>query len=558
MAKWLLFLLVGCSLPLSAGKLIGTVYNKDGRPVNQAGVFVFHEMASVVVQQGKTDRNGKYYFSVVPGPYRVMVLHPGHPAKIQRVLVLHEFDKITLTHQIGSETAMAKNGAEKLKDLLRNKSREPYRDVEHTPWIAFDLNPHRPENLVGKVQTGTRQGWQGEFETVSSVEVQAQINDQVSMHSKLTSGNARAFDSSTRQIQAGVRMDLNNVALDISAETIHDPDTVRDGESQVITLGTNYGKALQSGTRLSLTNSEQGEDQQEEITVEQEASWRAGSHLIGHDARITGWDHNGDIFARHATLGTEWRYAPNAPVSVSGEMGYLDVPEGPHKNAKLWVGGDYDNLWNRLALNTRIGMCAEEGEHNVVQQHSLGADMGRFNMQASYRDDTGYKPYATRDLFGIYMVQPLTPYSNESFYRNRFRELGLETKLDHGRGWDSTVYFRRSEEDADLLYNNGDLGFKDDAGRKVKSLGYAVEARRMGARLELVHSMSEAEEAAFATSELAYGQTLLPMRNKGMIFQLELRMKNNPAVPAWWLLEEGPWLAGDQGLFYEGQLSLQF
>jgi len=559
MAKLLMLMALTTGLTLTAGEITGTVLNQDGRTVNNAKVLVFSELSSVFVRQTRADRNGFYSFDLYPGPYRIVVFKAGFEPEVARFLVIHEADQIALEHELISKRNGNRKVAERLKDLIRNGSRDPFRDLSGPETaVAATLLPAPDDSLVGRVETSARQGYGGDFESVSAVEVRTRITDRLAFASELISGIAPETDVTTVQIRAGMEMKLARAALKVTAESIQDPSTTREGSSEQIAIGGSYGENHRAETEVQLTRSVEGPEEQRELSVDQRFGYMLGKHRLEHEAEVTGWDHNGTTYAKRAHMETQWRAGEHAPIGVVGEVTYLSVPEDRQTASKLWLAADYQRIMGYFDIRSKVGLAEDDHDRNFVQNHTVSAQLGAVTVQSIYREDSEHRAYAGSDLFGDYLVRPLTPYSNESFYRNQIREIAFETRLDHGHGWDSSLTWRRSATRADLLYNRGELAFREASEVQHQRLGYRLESAGLGAHIELAHSQNERRAEHFDATELIYGQTLWPFTSRGMMFNLELRMKHNPAVPAWWLLEEGPWLQGTEGLFYEGRLSLQF
>jgi len=554
------FLVIGLSLPVFAASLQGIVVDeKDHKSVNGARVVVFHDLSSIAVQQATTDRKGNYYFTLAPGPYRVIVIKSGFEILRDRTLIVHERDKVSLQHALSLVGSVAQSKNEKkLKDILRNGSNEPF-DLQAGPTgIALSLAPRKQESLIASMRTRTRQGQGGELDLVSTVNVDARVSDGIHILSSLSNGRSGIMETRSMQIRAGVAMKINESSFDISAESIQDPENDDSSYSKVLKVGGTYGSDIQSGTRLSLTQSMGEAQNQKKMALEQDVRYEIREHQLNHETRVTGWDRNGDVYAHQASFRTDWKHGPNARIGLSTDLGYLDLPSEQRMSSKLWVTGDQLRVNDRIAVSSRVGVSYLSNDDEIVQQHLVSAALGPVAFQATYANDFNDKPFTAHDLFGNYLVQPLTPYSNQGFYRNHSQQVGFETSINHGSGWDSQICWNRTEARADLLFQQDEMKFKPQASQEVNRFGYTLRATSLGASLALSHSLNNDDRTAFASSELTYGQVVTPFHKKGLGFQFELRMKNNATIPAWWLLEEGPWLTGESGLFYEGQLSLQF
>lgn len=559
MTRWILLVLMGTGFHLSAGKLKGSVRTDEGRPVNRAKVFVLHQLSSVLVQQGTTDRNGSYLFTVHPGPYRVVVLKKGFQVDLQRILVLSEFDEAQLEHAMIAGEAVAKGKADKIKDLLRNGSRDPFRpELEYHVGKGFDYAPPRQQSFAGRVDNDTRQGLSGDLETTSSVRVSTKINNAVSLDSSVSSGKSDFEGLGAKQIKAGFRVDWQGGALGVAAESIQRTDTPGTESSRGLSLAGSYGDRMRSGTRVSLVESRSNGDQQKRLSFSHDLRYQVGAHQFTHGAGLTNWDKDGIGNLRKAAVSSNWTYGRQMPIGIGTKMDILDLPSERVTNARLWVQGDTEQLNRRWSLSSRVGVSQFDDDDSLIQRHNLTANMGKLRMQADFQDENQVQAYAAADLYGGYMVQPVTPYNNQGFFHRKSREIGMQSYLEHGRGYGSKVFFKRNDEEGSLLYALGQAQVRNQSVMQSRHFGYSFHSDRIGARVQLTHGFYESDTYDFKGSEILYGQELSPFRNRGMLFELELRMKNNPTLPAWWLLEASPWEPGDNGMFYEGRLSLQF
>ena len=557
MTKWLVFALV-LTTPCFAGKLKGTVVSDEGRPLSGARIVIFHDMALLVLQQGTSDRNGQYFFTLEPGPYRIYVLKKGYQPFHGRTLVVHERDTVVLVHKLEKEVALSESKSS-LKDILRRSNLKPDKKMNQEFLIARDLElPQTRETFRGSVQTESRQSLQGNLEQFSSVRVKTQLAHGMALESSMTSSNHDHYANPTTQIQAGVSVNLNQVALDISAESIRLSKAVEPNRSKAVSISGDYGTGHQSSTSLSMVQSLRNAEEQESFSLVQKNAFQMAGHQLVNQARYTTWETNGIEHATKADLKTQWKPDPGAKLGLQTDVDYLNLDQGTRTAAKVWLTGDHMDPQERFAIESKIGLRKEQQDEEWVQKHQITAQTGAVELQAHYSQDCNFNALAARDLFGSYLQNPQTPYSNESFYKTTSQAFWLQSRLIHSQRWHSQLKWSRHQDTADLLYAGRPEDFKTEAGHSRQILGYSLHAPKLGARLELNHAQNQSDEVRFETSELVYGQSLNPFRNKAMALLIEFRMKNNPTIPAWWLLQEMAWKNGQLGTMYEGQLSLQF
>ena len=553
-----LFLLFLSALVPCFGATVTGKVRADARPLSDAKIVVFHEMALIFLQRGVSDRNGQYVFNLEPGPYRIWVLKEGFFPRKVKVTILKRDQQIKLDHDLlPNDLVPRSETTQYLKKYLRNRNKEPYRSTEGPVLIDTSLTPSPDQSLVGTVSSQTRQDIQGGTGQQSTVEVATWLNDQIRVDSRLT--NERYTDSSdeTLQIQAGLTMDLNALGLEVRAESIQ-PMEERDqtGGSKHIAVTGQYQRDFKTTTSISYRSSKDGSFDQQEVQLSQTVDYSILDQPLKHEVNLTGWEQNNQSLAERATVVTSWKQNPEGVLGLRTDLDTLALEDSRTTITKFWMTGEHQaESWQ---FQSRLGVQQEEDNQDLIHYYRIHSDWGHFRFAAEYSEDSQLQPYSSRDIFGLYLPRPITPYANESFYSNNNRETGVSLGYDHGRGWNSQMNWSQSQDRARLLQAHNAAFFKPEAEHQSRYYAYSLASDRLGTRIELSHGVNEGDQVDFSHTGLRYTQLLNPFRGKGPGIFVELQMTSHPVIPAWWLLDEMPWDPEIDNTWYQGHLSLQF
>lgn len=557
--KWLIAAWV-CASPLFSATLSGIVLSENQQPISGAKVIAVHELAMLLVQQATSGRRGEYHFDLEPGPYRIIILKEGFRPLDAHAMVLSNEQELVLTHDLLVELSLSqKQPTQNLKRMLRRSNREPHKALAEEPLLDIGLMPMRDNSFAGTVKTFSRQDLRGELEQTSMVELETRINDQVQVHSSLTNRHRNAYHGGLLQMAAGVAFDLSYMSLGLKAETIQHHDSSDRDSSKALTLSSRYGRDLEQSSNLGVKQSDGRGEEQQEIALQQNLTYELLDTPVRQEVRLTNWDRGAATMARRAHILTDWSPEEKGRFGMRSDVDLLDFEGTRTTLTKLWVTGKHHSAEGRYTLRSSVGFAHDADEdQNLVQQHQLGIHLGSLRLTTEYRREANLMPFSSREIYGLYMPLPLTPYANESFYKNRDTETNMLLALDHGWGWNSRLGWSRLENDATLLFTHQEDTFRSNVHHRADTFAYSISSRRLGTRIEIKHSQNRNDEEAFDQTGVVYVQSLNPFRNKGLGVLLELHMKNNPDLPAWWMLENLPWDPREGNTWYEGHLSLQF
>ncbi len=552
---WLI-LILGFAAPGFAATLKGLV-TADEAPISDARVLVFHGITgSLFVHRGKSDRNGRYFFKLDPGPYRVIVMKKGYQPIKANAMIYHNKGMVALEHQLQSTV----NGVEPsfvVRKTLR-KNKDPHKRIGQDALIDATLAPAPDQSFAGSVETRSLRGLDGDVGLSSAVQVRAQVGDSVRVDSSVVNERRDSMASDAYQIKASVAVELGEGEFGIDAETIHMPDADLGVGSRAVGLSGEYGRDVRLTSSLSMRQSQGEVEDQQELSLDQQIAYSLSSHPVAHKVAYTDWQRDHDLLARYAAVSTEWRHGKLDWLGLQSDLEYFTLRDASRTAAKVWLAAERRSADDRLLVNSKVGVREEEGEAGLVQNHQIGASWGSLNLFGEYVEDYAYQSFASADVFGEYLPQPLTPYANESFYSTKTRQAALRLGLDHGSGWASGFSLKHADDQASRLYAHDATAYRNQTGRQSTEYGYSLSTDRYGSRIEINHASNENDAVSFDQTGLTYTQAFNPFRQRSLGFLLELQMKNTPGVPAWWLLQELPWDQNETGAWFEGHLSVQF
>jgi len=553
MKKWIVILL-GLATPAMAAKLRGVVGTEDIKEISGARVIVLNEMATMFLQQGMTDSKGVYIFNLSPGLYHIFIIKDGYQILHTKALIVHPLDELNYQHLLVPKAAVSEDPQ---ATFLKKKLREnrDHREMVLEPLEAIAWTPAEREDLfTGALRTESRQDLQGNTAYISSVELETPLAAGVALHSSVS--NEHREHDQTEHFSARLMVDLENVDLDIDAESIRVPTNQLLGYSKAAGVTGTYGEEVRSATHVTFKQSRLARDEERELSLHQEAVYTVGNGPMRHDARLTSWQRNGEDIARFTTLATDWQTGGDDALGLAADMDYLELGPGRYTTARLWLTGER-HVGDNLAIWSRLGLHREQSQSSMVQRHRAAVNLGAWQMLAEFSRDIGVAALASSDVFGDYLVRPELPFLHEGFYRNDRALMALQIGLNYGPSWTSTLRWEKHDEEALLLATEESSPFKAMADRNNESFAYTLRSVEHGARVEIHHNRQQSGQNSLESSELIVGQALNPFRNKALALMFEFRLKSNPYLPAWWLLEEGMQAEGE-GTMYESRLSLQF
>jgi hypothetical protein len=554
----LIVLFLSALTPCFGATVAGKI-RSDTRPLSDAKVVVFHQMAMIFLQRGVSDRNGQYVFNLEPGPYRIWVMKEGFVPRKVEVTIIDRDQEVDLDHNlVVNKTSPERQATQTLKKFLRDRNKDPYRTLNGPELIDPGYAPVVDQSIVGTVTSQTRQGIEGGTGQSSTVEVATWLNDQVRVDSRLINERYADTAGDTMEIQAGVSMELRSLGLDVRAESIQsvEEESQLNGSSKFLQITGHYEQDFMTRTSLSYRSSEDGSFDQEEVSLAQHLDYAFGDQALSHEITLTGWQQNDDVLAQRALVATSWKHRPESILGLRTDLDTISLERERTTISKLWMTGEHET--DTLRFHSRLGVQHQEETSGLVQYHQVSSEFGNVQVSAKYIEDTGIQPFSSRDVFGVYLPRPVTPHANESFYRSPSREAVLSLGYAHYGGWSSRVDWADSRDNAHLLQARNDNTFRSHARQDAHYYAYSLSSDRWGSRLELNHGRNESEETSFTSTGVRYTQLLNPFRGKGPGIFVELQMTNHPAIPEWWLLEELPWDPGIDNTWYQGHLSLQF
>jgi len=555
--KWLI-LALGLAAPVYAATLKGVV-TAEGAPVSDARILVFHGMtSSLFVHKGKSDRNGRYFFSLDPGPYRVFVLKKGFAPDKQEKMIFHHEEAVSLEHDLDLTGPVEPSLV--VKDMLR-KNKEPHKSLaaDVAPEVTL-APPALDQSLIGTVETRSLRGLDGNVGHSSSVQVRTQLTNSVQLASSVINERRQGLPDDAYQIKAGVAVDLDRFEFGVDAESITAPGAEDAAGSRAMSLTGAYGHDVQLRGSVSLKQSQNLADQarERELNLDQQVSYNLADHPITHHVAYTDWERDSATLARHAAVSTQWRHGRLEWLGVQSDLEHFSLRDASVTTAKMWLMGETDLADDRLSVKTRLGVHSEEDHVAPVHHSQISAAFGPFSLYGEALEDYGFESFSAIDVFGEYLPQPLTPYANESFYKTRTRQASLRMALEHGDGWSSGFSWRRADDQASRLYAHDLSIYRPQTGRETQEYAYSLATDRYGSRIEINHSRNANDAMRYDQVGLRYSQALSPFSQRGMGVLLELQMRNAPGLPAWWLLQELPWDKDEEGAWFEGHLSVQF
>ncbi|CAM2068350.1 Carboxypeptidase regulatory-like domain-containing protein [Sulfidibacter corallicola] len=564
MLKWLAIAFAGL-MPCFGATITGLVQTEEGRPLSGAKIVIFHEMAHILVQRGISDRNGQYQFNLEPGQYQLFVLKKGYLPVRTKALLRYNRETIALRHDLPLELDLSENEQtrHKLKRMIRRANRDPYRELDGLALVKTG-SPLGPiprssivdDSLTAKVTTGARQGLNGD-EQRATVMLVTQVTDAVSVNSSLRNDRRADGLPESFQIMAGVDYAGQDFSIGLEAETIRDEMEDLPGRTERLHLEGRFGDQVVANTRVSLIDTHAFTDRHRELRLEQELDYDLLGQVISHQVRFGDWQRNQNPLARQASFDTIWKYRDNAMLGLASEVDYLTVENGDFTSAKLWVTGDHQREDQRFAVQTKLGVHEEEQHSGVVQQHFASARFGVVGIELEFADDFDYRPYASHDVFGAYLQTPSSAYVNEGFYKNENRSTEVRVGMDHGT-WESKVTWSQQDGNVEQVQPIDNPLFKSNAQFRTRDVAYQLTSARYGSLLEIRYSKNEGDTTRFDYTELVFGQTLSPFRDRALLVLIEIQASNQPTLPAWWILERLPWDVLERGAWLEGQVSFQF
>lgn len=559
MSKTLLAL--GCLLCCVQGwtaTLKGRIVSEDGRGISGAKILVINDFAAMMMLRGSSDRNGRYQFSVDPGHYRIFILKKGYQPINIKTLISHEQATFELNHDLRPEMDLTDNqNGDSLKRILRRTNREPNRDWTEPLQVdgLASLSMPQDESLQASISTSTYQSLQGEVSHQEKVQIKTRITPSVEVHSTLSQDRGD-HALSARQIQAGVSLDFQHVQLDASASTIDSTDQHHLGQSREVQLSGTYGSRVQAQTQVSMTESETVLDRHRQLSIQQGLAYQVFNLPLRHDASFTEWDRNNQELARQARIATAITDS-DGTLGLQADVDHLNIANESYTTSKLW--GQIQNKSQDAALNwqTQMGIAAEADQQSLVQLHQVSYQFNHATLAVKHVQDTTYQAITAYDVFGDFARANLTPYINEAFYRQEQAQTELSLTLNHPHQWNSSITVTHNEQEANLLHSEN-AAFMNTAEMETTSIAYQLDILPYGSNLKLTHAQNNGNQADFNTTGITYAQHFSPFRMRDLNLIVELSIRNQPGVPAWWLLRDLPWNIAQTDTWYEGQLRVNF
>lgn len=556
MTKWCsLFFLV--SLSCLANNLSGLVQSEDGRPISGAKIVVLHEMAQVLIQRGVSDRSGQYSFKLEPGHYTLLVLKKGYAPVRTKTLLRNHKEEVSLRHEMPLDLDLSQSNApgERYKRLIRRANRAPYRDLSHELLAPVNLQNMRDDSLTAQVQTGARQGLNGD-QLSSSVIIHTQLSDTLSVNSSLSDERRDGSQHHAQAIRAGFNYLYQSLAFGFEAQTIRNQNGVAQDRSEQVKFNGTYGEEVVFHSQLALTDTRAAADRHQEFDVAQKVSYTLNQQSLSHGVRFREWQRNRNRLARQSNIHTTWKVRENAVLGLAAELDHLQVDQDEHSAAKLWVTGNRQVPNLPLVFDAQLGYHHEQTWSAWVHRYQLTAEGRFFTLRAAYTDDRNARALATHDVFGPYLENPVHLFVNHGFYRQQDRTALFQVETEHGN-WNSQLTWSQQRGSADQVSRSNHL-FKDQVDFTVRSLDYALVSQRLGSKIRLRYSHHDNDETAFQMTELSVGQELSPFSDRDLNVHIEIQASNHPHLPAWWLLDTLPWEHLESGAWFEGQVRLQF
>lgn len=542
--------------PCMGATLSGIVRLDEGRPLSGAKVVVLHELAMVLVRQGFTDRKGEYRFNLEPGPYRIFIFKEDALPHATRTMLLHADEELTLEHRLVKTVSVSqKKPSTNLKNILRKSNREPFRDADYGPVVALNWDANLGSLFGGEVRAMQSQDLDGAVMQTAAYDVAAQVNDHLQLQSHMA--NQTRHQVETTRIQAGLALQTERLALGIAAETIQPDGQDQARSSDQLRLSGSYGQQWLTTTSLALTRSPQYDSEQMALSLTQAVSYNLGAHPIVHQVDMRQWSSDQDAFARETVVSTVLPPIPGRLLGAELDFHQVRLADDHLQHGKVRLTSRLGNP-DHVFAESRVGVVSQAGDAQWIQDHRLQWQRTGFQFGAQYRNDVTFESPASQDIFGSFLPEPATPYATEAFFRQKQEESEMTIASQFSRGWYSVLTWRRLEQNVTQLYSVRPDTYKLDARHQREEFRYAVRSERLGSSLELSHSQHEAAEQTFESVGLSFTQRVNPFRNAGVEMLVQLQMRNQPDLPAWWLLERMPWSPNETNTWYEGYLSLQF
>ncbi len=553
--KWL-FLVLTLTAPSLAATLHGTVLNEENRPVSGAKVILFHDLASILIQRGISDRNGFYQFEIGPGPYRVFVIKKGYRTLRAQIMALKEKERIDRTHILLRPMDERQNPQKNdLKSILLDSQRKPYRFLHGDLLPEPQFSPVQPPSFSGVFRTAARHDLQGNLKNRSALDVQTKLADRIQMQTGFIKDGHENSRQGALRVRAGLSLHLAPAQLEAEAESIQGQGETRPNHSSRFAFSADYGNRVKLSTATSIKQSTSSEWDQEERTLTQQVAYQLFEMPIQHRASFREWRTHLEALARQVSLQTQWAARPRGAWGLSSRIDRLEIDETKYTRFKLFATQAHEG--NHLALHSRVGVLHEDGQNALLQHYQVNIDLGLAQLTSAYEQDAFLAAYAVYDLFGSYLELSM-PYRNESFFERETANAMLRLKFASGFSLHSELYWEHYREQAALLFARNLNDFKPEASLNTHRYGYAVESKRLGASLEWVYSHNRSQELGFNQHQLSYLQTLSPAQAKGLHFYVEFQVKRQPTLPAWWLFQMLPWNPNETLTHYEGQVKMQF
>lgn len=538
--------------------LRGVVSNENGHHIASAEVTVFNEFSPVFVQVGKTDANGKYYFKVGAGVFRVIIVKKDYAPVSKRISIKKKESATDLTHTLVDLKDLDENHYAKiLKSIYRQSNREPFRFLENGFDFSLSQTPNEPKDLFASLSSQSRTALNGSYDRRETVKLGSQISEQLTIESQLSRQHHALNNFETQYIDAGLHLEGRHGNLALKAETIQHLDSVMDGYSRSVGFSSDYGNRLRSRTGLQYQQSELSSEQHRQLGFQQEAAYKLGSVPIRQGVKLNEWHNNQETLGRKADLSAHMQPHPSSAWHFDADLQMLDLSNQSYRQA-TWrakrVQAGTEHPW---LLDNQIGWSYGDSGSFLVQKHQLFLMHTNIELAAVYEEDQTMEALSSFDIYGHYLSEPTMHFRLESFLRKQSTQTSLKLGIPHDGGWHSQLSWQDGENQTEVLLARQNV-LNNLAEFHYQKWAYKLEVNPWGSLLEISHRQNKAAAADFSQVTLSISQWLRPFRDKTRGIMFALQMGNHPDMPHWWLLQETPWDTTSEDRWYEGQLRLQF
>ncbi|PIE90205.1 MAG: hypothetical protein CR997_07370 [Acidobacteria bacterium] len=104
----------------------GRITSAAGKPISNAKLVVFNELALSLIQTNHTDRNGNFHFCLPPGSYLIWVKRENYVIHYKRVVLPTGTFHLSVDWQL-KESIGEKDREPNLKHILRHQDQRNHR-----------------------------------------------------------------------------------------------------------------------------------------------------------------------------------------------------------------------------------------------------------------------------------------------------------------------------------------------------------------------------------------------------------------------------------------------